>query len=124
MKAKPHRKLHVTRKLLWGEPILACWSGVNDVAALLPCDISTDPEENTDLAIALIESGHGERAEWLSDRAELPWDSWPDIDYQFRTSKRGLLIGRHLGRNQHTDLMLVAQCLAMFADAMLTRRGE
>jgi hypothetical protein len=120
---KTHKTFRVTAEVLHGSPTYACGSGVAAIAALLPCEISTDPEENYDIATELIALGQGYRAMWLC--CTFPYNESPpnDVgvheDYWFCTSA-DCCVERVIAK----DVFVIAQQLAMYADRMLTRKGK
>lgn len=126
---KTHKTFEVTADVLRSPPIYACSIGIEDIASLLPCEVSTDPEENYDVASELVAIGEGARVEWLCYQlsyAELPDEDFEvDDDYFYRTRKNGLR-GKCTRRaaTLYSDVFVIAQQLAMYADQMLTLKGK
>lgn len=119
---RTHKCITITEKMLRDQG--ACIDGLEQARQFLPARISTDPEENLELAMDLADSARAiaqwEDARWFASvlDAESLGMYRPDNDYFFdQTDNR-------VDANNARDPMLIAQYLAWAADALLTRRGR
>lgn len=117
---KTHRRVRLTAKML--RDLRPCGYGYDAALAFLPASISTDPEDNLELALRIADS---ERARqgfsdvyWLSLRTfgsdVGSDDAYPDESYWHRDQYRQM----------SDDPVLGTQHLAMVADAILRGRGR
>lgn len=111
--AKPHETLTIDLALLRG--LCACLSGLDRVAGLLPATISTDPEENVELACALVDCQAGRDVLWLfSTIATETGRCCDQCVGMFTDFDRAVL--------SCEDPYVLAQWLAATADFYLTRK--
>lgn len=117
-----HRTVRLTARKL--RDLGACEEGVDGFKEFLPCKISTDPEENIDLALRLVAFEEQERdtVYTLSSlSATLDWNEndiagWADADAHD--------IGKPGEDNWRLDPYRTAQVLAAYADSILVRSGK
>lgn len=111
-----HKSVRLTAKML--DALNPCEAGFAAVQKYLPVDISSDPDDNLKLALRLADSARANcgysDVYWLSLKLTDHNDEYPDGDYWLGDRYR------HIS----DDPMLVAQYLAMVADAILTRSGR
>lgn len=114
---KGHATVTITRKLL--ESLGACDDGIDAVKMYLGSKISTDPQKNFKLALALADSeetldSHEDRAWWLVCHAIKRGGAMlPDGN---------LLVGAC--HETQRDAWITAQWLAWCADALATKAGR
>ena len=113
-KTKTHRTVTITAKML--ERLGACTCGLEAIRPCLPIKISTDPEENFEVAEMIVCSERARDgwydAGWLAGCFEL--DPYPDNDH-------------YLKGKPNPDarcIYVVAQQLAMAADGIVTKAGR
>lgn len=123
---KIHRTMTVTEKTLGR--MRACPSGREDIAPLLPLKISTDPEQNIDLAIELVQRNAVMHVDWFNDRCAgriTSLEYCDDDRHWTKQAKRPLAKdGVYYDTHVYRDVPLVAQWLAHAADKYLTRKGR
>lgn len=84
IKSKPHRTVTITVKML--ERLWACPSGIEMVRRHLPARISTDPEKNIALMVAIASDNHSpfelhKNIEWLYDATSPGFHyAWAEFD--------------------------------------------
>lgn len=131
-KAKPHRTVRITHKMLLD--LRACRSGLSAAEPFLSARVSTDPDANLPLALRICDAvwagfdGKGfdtnnyhraaDNVSWLIDEMNLHGEGtlfWSDGN-----GPNGPFERQYHG----TDAGVIAQQLAMIADAILSKRGR
>lgn len=114
---KKHTTVTITLKML--EDARACWSGQASAEPFLPATISTDPEQNLDLAIELAQSEAGKHVTWLDDAIG-------NSSYSCTCTSCLNDGGDARGKLYDTgeDPTIIAQVLAAVADAIATKGGR
>lgn len=119
MKTLPHRTLKITEKLLY--TYAACIAGKERaIARGLPVTISTDPEENIELACQII--GEVDESGCVGPACDVLWlaDVLTNAQYD-------CLYSRDYGYDLDpaaSDPYYLAQILAQAADGYFRRRGK
>ena len=125
MAIKAHKTVTVTRRML--ERSGACEDGLNEVADLLPAVISTDPEDNLELAIAAERLRPNPCACGMGAVTFLP--GVLDNTYPVDKPDRDIVSMDAMGYSPHdhvnySDPWVLAQQLAGWADSYLVARGR
>lgn len=115
-------KKHTTVLITWNRLRMlgACRDGIDDIRPLLPCHISTDPEENQALACKLADSEWAveysrDHVYWLAREHHISYlDLLPD----------GLILAGNVSHHTQIDAFLIAQWLAWVADIIATKAGR
>lgn len=112
---KSHTTVTITRRML--ADLHACPEGLYNIRHLLPMKVSTDVEENLDLACELADSpravfGHHCDTVWLLYQ----------LDHTQVT--HGNFVPKLAGENPFCDAWVVAQHLAAIADIIATKKGK
>lgn len=125
MGTKVHRTVQLTAQSL--VTLGCCREGVDEVASMLPADVSTDPEQNIALAEALAELDKAYYPQDVAGISSLVWcasqygkGGVDDLDVYCVGGARSRSGQRPYG----TDIGIIAQGLAMAADRILTREGK
>lgn len=114
---KPHTTVTLDRK--WFKKHRACADGLRNVAHLLPVTLSTDPEENIDLAYELADTKDGSGCTCYSCTCEA------DVTWLEDTvTQSAEIVWQHPLDSGRFDLSLLCQMLAAVADKLATQQGR
>lgn len=124
MSDKKHVTIDFTIEML--DKLNPCPAGREAALAFLPAKLSTDPEENIDLACALACSERAAAgqsdARWLMSKVagdtSIICCSGCDRDYYYNA------LHERSGGDPHEDPLLIAQYLAWIADKLATDAGR
>lgn len=119
---KFHTTITITRSEL--EAKGACTRGLAAASALLPAKVSTDPEQNIELALAFVEQCDG--ANWRA-LDFLYWYATAAYDYAAAYDADAADAANDAAYDADayaSDISLVAQVLAIIADAVACNQGK
>lgn len=113
---KTHKTIMYTVEML--DKLNPCSSGRASARPFLPAKLSTDPEENIELALELAQADPKLNMTWFATASAEGTVVACDRDYHYDST------GANANRESHRDPFLIAQYLAWIADAIATRDGR